>query len=150
MLVKGWSVTLSLAGLGLGFQQQHHALFALAAGTALAFWYIDVLLKGFQLRYYARMRDIEYAAYRINAVPLKGLDRHSAPRIDMSWAYRGQDKDWRTNPPERRSPDDIRRLLRLRYVMPQVLLPHAVAVVVGTGLFVAALLDAPGLDRMQP
>ena len=32
MVVKGWSVTLSLAGLGLGFQQQHYALFAPSFG----------------------------------------------------------------------------------------------------------------------
>jgi hypothetical protein len=31
LIVKGWSVTLSLAALGLGFRQRHYALFALAA-----------------------------------------------------------------------------------------------------------------------
>jgi hypothetical protein len=45
MIVKGWSVTLSVVGLGLGFQQGHYALFALASGTALAFWFIDGLMK---------------------------------------------------------------------------------------------------------
>ena len=45
MTVKGWSVTLSLAGLGLGFQQGHYALFALAAATALAFWFIEGQMK---------------------------------------------------------------------------------------------------------
>ena len=44
LIVKGWSVTLSLAALGLGFQQRHFALFALAAVTGAAFWYMDGLL----------------------------------------------------------------------------------------------------------
>jgi hypothetical protein len=30
-------------------------------------------------------------------------------------------------------------------VLPNVLLPHAVAVLLGAGLFLGALLDAPGL-----
>jgi hypothetical protein len=38
LIVKGWSVTLSLAALGLGFQQRHFALFALAAATGVGFW----------------------------------------------------------------------------------------------------------------
>ena len=50
MIVKGWSVTLSLAALGLGFQQGHYALFALAGATALAFWFVDTLLKWHQMR----------------------------------------------------------------------------------------------------
>jgi len=41
LVVKGWSVTLSLAALGLGFQQRHYALFAIAAVTGAAFWYLD-------------------------------------------------------------------------------------------------------------
>jgi hypothetical protein len=41
MTVKGWSVTLSLVGLGLGFQQNHYSLFALAAATGLGFWLIE-------------------------------------------------------------------------------------------------------------
>ena len=70
LIVKGWSVTLSLAALGLGFQQRHYALFALAAVTGAAFWYLDGLMKGYQYRYYVRMREIEYTAYLINHVTL--------------------------------------------------------------------------------
>jgi len=152
MVVKGWSVTLSLAALGLGFQQQHYALFGLGAATALGFWFMDVLMKGYQLRYYARMRDIEYAAFQINAVSLGDLGTTSSPRIDMSWSFKGarRQKDWRADPPLRRTKDEVRTLLRRRYLIAHVLLPHAVAVVLGSALFVAAVLDTPGLDRMQP
>src|SRR5664279_3322305 len=91
LTVKGWSVTLSLASLGIGLQQGHAGLFLLAALTGLAFWYIDLLMKGFQFRYYVRMRDIEYAAYLANRVPLhdpRGFDIvTSAPRVEMTWGF---------------------------------------------------------------
>lgn len=165
LTVKGWSVTLSLAGVGLGFQQGHYALFALAAGTALGFWLIDGGMKRHQLRYYSRMRDIEVAAFRLNQVRLEGLGDVSAPRIDMYWGFTGarrtrggsleepgaQDAaDWRTDTPLRRTPREIRVLLRRAFWMPQVLLPHALAVVVGTALFLAALNGAWGLDQLEP
>jgi hypothetical protein len=41
LIVKGWSVTLSLTGLGLGFQQKHFALFALAALNLIVNYGID-------------------------------------------------------------------------------------------------------------
>lgn len=160
LVVKGWSVTLSLAALGLGFQQGHYALFALAACTALAFWMLEYVAKGHQLRYYSRMRDIEVAGYHLNRVALPELGEVSAPRIDMYWTFDGftagrrgstdRHRDWRTDKPERRSPDEIRWLLRKRLWMPQVFLPHAVAVLLGVALFVGALADVPGLDTLAP
>ena len=164
LTVKGWSVTLSLAGIGLGFQQGHYALFALAAGTALAFWLIDVTMKTHQVRYYARMRDIEVAAFHLNRVRLEGLGDVSAPRIDASWeaasrppaepsasSSAGQERQGQpAAAPRRRSPQEMRRVLRLAFWMPQVLLPHALAVLVGAALFVAASSGAGGLDHLAP
>jgi len=49
-------------------------------------------MKGFQYRYYVRMREIEYTAYLLNSVILEGeyLDEGiSAPRIDMTWGFKG-------------------------------------------------------------
>ena len=180
LIVKGWSVTLSLAGLGLGFQQRHFALFALAAVTGAAFWYLDGLMKGYQYRYYVRMREIEYTAYLINRVPLggeygdKGI---SAPRIDMTWGFRGYPvndnnealplprpwwrrlprggeeaklgNDWRADEPERRSAQHIYSQLRVRFWWPNVALPHAIAVILGAALFIAAALKAPGLQQLR-
>jgi hypothetical protein len=152
IIVKGWSVTLSLAALGLGFQQQHFALFGLAAATAAAFWFLDGLMKGHQARYYSRMRDIEVAAYELNAVELGELGRVSAPRIDMSWAFRGEEDepDWRTDPPRRRTPTQVRELLRGRFTLPNVMFPHVVAVLLGTALFVAAAGGWWGLAPLEP
>lgn len=66
IVIKGWSVTVSLAALGIGFQESNFALFGLAAATAAGFWFMDALNKRFQLQYYSRMRDIEVAAYELN------------------------------------------------------------------------------------
>jgi uncharacterized integral membrane protein len=101
LIVKGWSVTLSLAALGLGFQQRHYALFFLAAVTGAAFWFLDGLMKGYQYRYYVRMREIEYTAYLVNRVALGGLygeKEISAPRIDMTWGFKGYPVDEEGNP----------------------------------------------------
>ena len=101
LIVKGWSVTLSLAALGLGVQQRHYTLFLLAAVTGAAFWLLDGLMKGFQYRYYVRMREIEYTAYLINRATLDGLygeKEISAPRIDMTWDFKGYPVDKDGNP----------------------------------------------------
>lgn len=150
LTIKGWSVTLSLAALGLGFQQQHYALFGLAAVTAFGFWYLDALNKRYQVSYYGRMRDIEVAAYQLNAVTLAGLGQVSAPRIDMSWNYRGRGHDWRTDAPQRRDARNISGLMHRAFVMPHVLLPHVVAIVLGAGLFVVAAMGAPWLAALEP
>ena len=152
IIVKGWSVTLSLAALGLGFQQQHYALFGLGAATAAAFWFLDGLMKGHQVRYYSRMRDIEVAAYALNHVQLGELGEVSSPRIDTSWAFRGQSgqEDRRTEPPQRRTADQIRLLLRGRFVLPNVMFPHVLAVLLGTALFLAAAAGWWGLASLKP
>jgi hypothetical protein len=171
LVVKGWSVTLSLAGLGLGFQERHFSLFALAAATGAAFWYMDGLMKGFQYRYYVRMREIEYSSYLINSVQLGGAYgelKISAPRIDMTWSFKGYAEepepgrgnrpeealkdhpDWRADTPWRRTPQEINQFLRYRFLLPNVWLPHALAVALGAMLFTAAAaLNASGTVHLH-
>jgi hypothetical protein len=149
MIVKSWSVTLSLAGLGLGFQQGHYAFFALASGTALAFWFIDGTMKRHQMMYYPRMRDIEVAAFHLNHLKL-GNQTVSSPEVDWYWKFAGKGPDIRLDTPRRRTPEEIRKLLRKARWMVHVLLPHAVAVVLGLVLFVCALAEVPGLDQLEP
>ncbi len=149
--IKGWSVTLSLAALVLGFQHDHYALFGLAAVSALGFWSIDALTKTHQVRYYSRMRDIEVASFHLNRVELpNGLGAFSSPRIDVSWSYKGTVPDWRGDPPWRLDPAVVRRMIRRSWHMPHVLLPHAVAVVVGAVLFILAVTGVGQLGDMQP
>src|SRR5215831_21085605 len=166
LIVKGLSVTLSLAALGLAVQQRHYALFLLAAVTGAAFWVLDGLMKGYQYRSYVRMREIEYTAYLINAVPLGGEYGHlkiSAPRIDMTWPFEGysvnkanepqpipppwwqrilghgeerKPDDWRGKEPLRRKPEEIYKDLRNRWWLLNVMLPHALAVGLGGLLFI--------------
>lgn len=154
MTIKGWSVTLSLASLGLGFQQGHYGLFGLGAMTALAFWGMDILTKRHQVSYYSRMRDIEVAMYHLNRVSLPELDEVSAPRIDMSWSFgsgRRASRDWRTDAPKRRSQEEVRALKAFRvWFMPHVFLPHALAVVLGVALFIAAAADVRQLADLVP
>jgi hypothetical protein len=125
------------------------------------------------------MREIEYTAYQINRVPLGGEyggKEISAPRIDMTWGFKGyrvakdkpppdhdvraeeperghyghaDDPDWRADEPWRRSPQDIYSALRARFWWANVALPHAVAVGLGAVLFIAAALNAPGLEQLR-
>lgn len=150
LTIKGWSVTLSLAALVLGFQHDTYALFGLAAISALGFWTIDAVTKTHQVRYYSRMRDIEVASFHLNRVELPTLlGGFSSPRIDESWSYRGRVPDSRGAPPWRRDPADVRRLVRQSWYLPHVVLPHAVAVAVGGLLFVLALSGVGPLGQMQ-
>lgn len=151
MIVKGWSVTLSLAALGLGFQQGHYALFALAAGTGLAFWYLETLMKRHQMRYYTRMRDIEVAAFQLNNVEIDAGTVLSAPRIDWCWSLPGRrsEPDWRHHPPSPRTQENVRRLLRRAPWMPHVSLPHLAAVILGIALFIAAAGHVTGFDTLK-
>ena len=145
MIVKGWSVTLSLAGLALGFQTQHWALFALASATALGFWYMESMIKRHQMRYYPRMREIEVAAYGLNRVRIADGSVISAPKIDWKWGDTGRGEAY-PDAPARRSPDNLRTLLRRAPWMAHVLVPHAIAVVLGVLLCVLVLSGAPGFE----
>jgi hypothetical protein len=152
MTIKGWSVTISLAALGLAFQQGHYALFALAAGTGLAFWMVEARIKRHQLRYYARMRDIEVTAFQLNNVKLDNGKVLSAPRIDWIWSLPGKrsDPDWRNDPPNERTQAEIRETLRGAPWLGSVMLPHVVAVVLGLVLFFLAVFNVPGLAALDP
>ncbi|MEZ0449939.1 hypothetical protein [Cellulomonas sp. ICMP 17802] len=146
LTVKSWSVTLSLAGIGLGFQQQHYALFALAAATGAAFWLIEAMTKRHQVRYYPRMRQIEAwsaaADLRLGDLPV------SAPRIDWAWTAAGRDDPARAlaEPPREMTSAEIRRMRRHVAWLPHVFVPSAFAVVLGVLLTVLAAvgtLDVP-------
>src|SRR5215208_4606561 len=86
--IKGWGVTLSLASLGFGFQQDHYGVFLVAAASGLAFWLVEATTKLRQIRYYPRMGDIELIAYE-----LFGGDTPtgpaSSPLIDWGWHTAG-------------------------------------------------------------
>jgi len=145
--IKSWSVTLSLAGIGLGFQQQHWALFALGAATGLCFWLIEAMTKRHQVRYYPRMRQIEaWAAASAEFMP--GNIQASSPRIDWAWTAAGK-KDPASalrELPQEMTNEEIRRMRRQTLWLPHVFIPSALAVLAGLGLAVLAavgVLDIP-------
>ena len=48
LLIKGWSVTVSLGGLALGFQSKQQLIWALAGLSAVLFWVLEAKWKSFQ------------------------------------------------------------------------------------------------------
>jgi hypothetical protein len=144
--IKSWGVTLSLASLGLGFQQDHYGLFLVAAVSGLAFWLLEAVTKSHQMRYYPRMGDIEVAAYELFGVE-SPTGPVSSPLIDYSWwvassRVRGGDPGGPLHTP-RRGPASGRRG-RHPWFGPAVMLPHVVAVVLGGVLFALGLFGVFG------
>ncbi len=79
LTIKNWGVTLSLVAIGLGFKEKTWGYFLLAALSGVSFWVVEASLKGFEMRYYPRMREIEYV--------LSEKQASDAPRVDWSWSY---------------------------------------------------------------
>ena len=78
LTIKGWGVTLSLAAIGHGFKEKTWGYFLLAAISGIAFWGLEYSMKGYQMRYYPRMRAIEVSQHN-------NKDCKSPPSIDYAW-----------------------------------------------------------------
>src|SRR5829696_6297050 len=146
LTIKGWGVTLSLASLGFGFQQDHYGVFLPAAASGLAFWLVEATTKLRQIRYYPRMGDIELIAYE-----LFGGDTPtgpaSSPLIDWGWhtaGAPGPKKDSRDDPRKPRPWDQQSSRPQRPWISAHVAFPHLVAVVMGTVLFVLGLVGEFG------
>jgi hypothetical protein len=147
LTIKGWGVTLSLASLGLGFQQDHYGLFLVAALSGIAFWLLEAATKMHQLRYYPRMGDIEFIAYELFRVDTPSGPA-SSPLIDWGWytAWPRLRKVDSKGSPRRPQPwPDLQegRLLR-PWTFAHVVFPHVIAVAAGTILFVLGLAGVFG------
>ena len=151
LTIKGWGVTLSLASIGIGFQQRHYGLFLVAAISGLAFWLVEGVTKVHQMRYYPRMGDIEVAAYNLYRTDTKD-GPVSSPLIDWGWYTAGPrvrggalkgDPDPNVPKPwpksANRSGSFLHRLRNQPLVYPHVLFPHLVSFSVGTALFLIGL-----------
>ena len=62
---------------------------------------------------------------------------------------KAENPDWRADEPERRDPQKIYRDLGRCYWWPNVVLPHALAVILGLLLFIAFALNASGVDHLR-
>ena len=112
IIIKGWSATVGLAAIGLGFQHGKREIWLFAAGAASIFWLLEGTWKTFQYSYSPRIREIEAAFKSGNfndIVPLQTYTR---------W-YDGWNE---------------RRLIR-NLALPIVWMPHAITVAAGILLF---------------
>jgi hypothetical protein len=83
-LVKGWGVTFSLATLALALQRWTWSLFLVAALSAVSFWSLEAVIKGHQMQYYPRMREVEIVCADDESNQIA-----TSPRIDWSWEGSG-------------------------------------------------------------
>ena len=148
LTIKGWGVTLGLASLGFGFQQDHYGLFLVAAVSALAFWIVEGTTKVHQMRYYPRMGDIEVAAFHLFRLETPQTGPVSAPLIDWSWYTAGArvlggEPKGSSRVPER-WPEEPRKARSHPFVLPHVMFPHVITIVVGVTLFVIGLAGGLG------
>ena len=149
LTVKSWGVTFALATLALGFQQDHFGLFLVAAAGGVAFWLIEASIKLHQMRYYPRMGDIEVIAHELYGEhTANGVA--SSPLIDWSWytawpRIRGGTSKGDTRVPlPWKDVNDDPGANRWILLYPHVALPHAIAVALGTVLFVLGLVGVFG------
>ena len=112
IIIKGWSATVGVTAIGLGFQYGKRELWLFAAGAAAIFWLLEGTWKTFQYSYSPRIIEIE-AAFKSgdfdDIVPLQTYNR---------W-YDGWNE---------------RQLIR-NLTLPIVWTPHAITVVAGLLLF---------------
>ena len=106
LTIKGWSVTVSLAGVAAALTQKQPALLLLAAFTAVLFWLIEAIWKRSQLAYYFRLETIESF---LNGENPEGF---TAPRIT---------RDWKTGAK--------RYSFMYAMFLPRIFLPHSVIAV---------------------
>jgi hypothetical protein len=137
LTIKGWGVTLSLAALGFGFQYRSYGLFLVSAASSLSFWAVEAVTKRHQMRHYLRAREIEVHHYAVAAAEGK---KYSVPRISWSWEqaqniYNGADPDSMTKV----KPVGVFRWYRFSFVLPHVMLPHAITLAVSVALFFLGL-----------
>ena len=115
LTIKAWSVTLSMAGIGVAFTAKVPLLLLLSAGASLLFWLVEGSWKTFQQANYYRLKKIE--DYMQGKIPAEGF---RVPDITGAWSV-----GWRE--------------VNLWKVMSwsHVLLPHAIVVIAGVVLWVA-------------
>jgi hypothetical protein len=131
--IKGWGVTLSLASLGFGFQYKAFGYFLLAAVSSIAFWAIEGAMKRHQIRFYPRMREIEFSRQIRAGVP-------SAPRIDWSFQNAPVILTGKSDIVfENIKPSYLVRSYNMTWLLPHIFLPHAVTFIVATILFLLGI-----------
>ncbi len=113
--IKGWSATVSVAAITLGFSYKNEYIWLLAALTAFVFWVMEAKWKLFQYCYSDRIKEIEKAFAQDN------YDNILPLQIYTSWF-----KAWRSGRYR------IRNIIFLNIVM----IPYLYTIIVCIILFV--------------
>ncbi|MEM7033338.1 MAG: hypothetical protein AAF629_27540 [Chloroflexota bacterium] len=141
LVIKGWGVTLGLAALAWGFQNQHYGLFLIASISGAAFWIIEASVKRHQMRFYSRQREIEVICFALFNFDLPDKTKSSTPQIFWGWSnapayFAGAAKD-ASSPPKQYGNN-------IAYWMagffPHVAFPHVITVIFGMMLFVLGVI----------
>lgn len=117
--IKGWSVTLSMAGIGLAFTQSVFPkyILLLAAFASLLFWIIEASWKVFQNSHYKRVEEIE--------------EIFQNETFDDAKAKLSIYKSWDE---EHKNFKNSLKYLKILF-WPHVCLPHVVVIIAGITLF---------------
>ena len=59
LTIKAWSATISMAGVGIAYEQAEPSLLLISSVGALLFWLIEWRWKVFQSAHYGRIEEIE-------------------------------------------------------------------------------------------
>ena len=113
--IKGWSATVGLAAIGVGFQYSKY-LWLCAAGLGLTFWVLEAMWKSFQYNYGERIETLE-EGFRSG-----DIDKIKPFQIYASWFEAFQREGYGTV---------ITRNMRLALVF----FPHIVSVIAGPFIF---------------
>ena len=123
LTIKGWSVTVGMAGIAAALVEKAPVLMLLSALASLLFWLVEGLWKAFQQAHYRRIRQIE----RYFAGEWPAQKKFHVGHITGSWHY-----SWSQN--------KSGTLWRIMVGRPHVYLPHAVVLVAGVALWVVDLI----------
>jgi hypothetical protein len=125
LTIKGWSATIGIAAIGVGFYQSRY-LWLFAAGASLAFWCLEALWKTFQYCYSERIEQLEEVFRTGHAGAISPF------QISRSW-----NNSWR------------RIRIYKQFFNGLIAVPHVVTLVVGLMLFLLETVAHAGLVK-QP
>lgn len=115
LLIKGWSVTVCLAGLAKAIELKSAAIMKLSAAAALLFWLIEAIWKSFQGSFEPRIIQIEEAFRSDQLANLEQLATSLKPfQIYTAWDAAWSETWWHVVPSH--------------LIQPPVFLPHALTV----------------------
>ena len=104
LLIKGWSITVVLAGLIKAMELKNRPIAWLSASVACLFWLVEAMWKSFQQSFVPRILEIERAFVSDDPVGSVGSPLQIYSRWDENWWHH----------------------LPVHIVQPHIFLPHAV------------------------